>query len=251
MKILIIEDELPAARQLTRMLQQLDSQLTIIETIDSIDTAVRWFKTFPAPDLVMMDIQIADGLSFEIFRQVEVPSPVIFTTAYDQYALQAFKVNAVDYLLKPVEPEALKDAIERVRARAKASVGHGIDVEMLYSHFAQPTYKERFLVRSGQQMLSIRTADIAFFLSDEGLTQAYTHEGKRYFVDHSLEELERLLNPALYFRINRHLTIHQEAVKAIHPHLNGRLKLDTKPNAPEDVFVSRDRSGAFKTWLGG
>jgi DNA-binding LytR/AlgR family response regulator len=251
MKILIIEDEQPAARQLIRLLQQLEPAPTIIEVLDSVETAVRWIKTFPTPDLIMMDIQIADGLSFEIFRQVEVPCPVIFTTAYDQYALQAFKVNAVDYLLKPVEPEALYDAIKRYQERQKAHSGPFFDVEMLYQHYNQPSYKDRFLVRTGQQMVSIRTQEIAFFRSSDGLTQAHTAENKKYFVDHALDELERLLDPAHYFRVSRHLMIRQDAVKAIHPHLNGRLKLDTTPAAPEEVFVSRDRAGAFKTWLGG
>lgn len=249
MNILLIEDELPAARQLTKLLQAQLPDCSILETLDSVEGAVRWLRAFPAPGLIFMDIQIADGLSLDIFRQVEVKSPVIFTTAFDQYAVQAFKVNAVDYLLKPVDPDELQKALERLRERTAS--GPAIDLQALASHFQPVSYKERFLVKSGQHMTFIPTADIAFFRSSDGLTQAHLFSGKKFFIEHTLDELERLLNPRDYFRVSRAVAVRIEAIRKIHPHLNGRLKLDTEPAAPEDLFVSRDRAGDFKRWLGG
>lgn len=249
MKILLIEDEIPAARQLTKLLLAQNPAFQILEALDSVEGSVRWLRTFPAPDLIFMDIQIADGLSFDIFRQVEVKAPVIFTTAFDQYAVQAFKVNALDYLLKPVDPEELGQALEKVEKQKNKPLS--IDLEALSGLFKKESYKDRFLVKTGQQLTFLAVADIAFFRSADGLTQAFTYAGKKYFVENTLEELERLLNPHDFFRVSRSLTLHLNAIHKIHPHLNGRLKLETQPSAPEDVFVSRERVGEFKSWLGG
>lgn len=248
MRILLIEDELPAARQLGKLLQLARPGCQLLDTLDSVESAVRWLRAFPAPDLVFMDIQIADGLSFDIFRQEEVPAPVIFTTAFDQYAVQAFKVNAVDYLLKPVDPEELGKALEKVENRR---VSPGIDMGLIERLFKKDAYKDRFLVKTGQQMSFLLSTDIAFFRSADGLTQAFTFSGKKYFVEHTLEELERLLDPRDYFRISRGMCIRLNTIGKIAPHLNGRLKLETNPPAPEEVFVSRERAGEFKNWLGG
>ncbi len=248
MKILLVEDELPAARQLTKLLLAQDPAFQIIDTLDTVESAVRWMRTFPAPDLVFMDIQIADGLSFDIFRQTTVTAPVIFTTAFDHYAVQAFKVNAVDYLLKPVDPEELKLALDKIRNRR--SLPAALDWDAISGYFKKESYKERFLVKTGQQLAFLAASDIAFFRSSEGLTQAYTFAGKKFFVDNSLEELERLLDPRDFFRISRGMMLRIDAIRKIHPHLNGRLKLEIAPSAPEDVFVSRERAGDFKTWLG-
>ena len=248
-KILLIEDEIPAARQLTKLLLAHNPAFQILEALDSVEGAVRWLRTFPAPDLVFMDIQIADGLSFDIFRQVEVTAPVVFTTAFDHYAVQAFKVNAVDYLLKPVDPEELARALEKVESQKNKSVQ--FDFETLVGFFKKENYKDRFLVKTGQQLAFVQTTDIAFFRSADGLTQAFTFSGKKYFVENTLEELERLLDPRDFFRISRNMTLRLNAIHKIHPHLNGRLKLETQPAAPDDIFVSRERVGEFKSWLGG
>lgn len=248
MKILLIEDEQPAARQLTKLIQQARPNYQVMDALDSVDSAVRWFRTFPAPDLVFMDIQIADGLSFDIFRQTEVKSPVIFTTAFDQYAVQAFKVSAVDYLLKPVDPDELDRAFDKFEQQFHNSP---VDMHALARFFQQESYKERFLVKNGQHFAFVQTSDIAFFRSSDGLTQAHCHNGKKHFVDHTLDELERLLNPRDFFRVSRSLTLHLQSIRKIHPHLNGRLKLDLSPESPEEAVVSRDRAAAFKTWLGG
>lgn len=249
MKILLIEDEIPAARQLTKLLHAHDAGLQVLEALDSVEGAVRWLRTFPAPDLIFMDIQIADGLSFDIFRQVEVTAPVVFTTAFDQYAVQAFKVNALDYLLKPVDPEELATAMQRVRNHKRNQTV--FNPEILSGFFKKERYKDRFLVKSGQQLTFLTASDIAFFRSADGLTQAFTFSGKKYFVENTLEELERLLDPNDFFRVSRGMTLRLNAIHKIHPHLNGRLKIETQPAAPEDVFVSRERVGEFKSWLGG
>ncbi|MEI6409304.1 MAG: LytTR family DNA-binding domain-containing protein [Bacteroidota bacterium] len=248
MKILIIEDEQPAARQLTKLLHQVNPGFQILDTLDSVDSAVRWMRNFPQPDLIFMDIQIADGLSFDIFKQTDITAPVVFTTAFDQYAVQAFKVNAIDYLLKPIDPDDLSRALDKIQKQQKAPE---INLDVIAQYFKKETYKDRFLVKTGQQLAFLQVQDIAYFRSSEGLTQAFTFPGKKYFIDHTLEELDRLLDPRDYFRIGRGLTIRLNSIKAIHPHLNGRLKLELNPAAPDEVFVSRERVAEFKGWLGG
>ena len=249
MQILIIEDEIPAAKQLEKLLRTCAPDATIVGVLDAVETAVNWFNISAPPDLVFMDIQIADGLSFDIFSQVKVPAPVIFTTAFDQYAVQAFKVNAIDYLLKPVDPEDLQRALEKVQ-QSQQPVDHA-RLEKMLALFQKPNYKDRFLVKSGQHFVVLPCSEIAWFRSSDGLTQAYTISGKKHFIEHTLDELERLLEPQHFFRTSRNTILCTAAIKAIHPHLNGRLKLETIPVSSEDIFVSRERVAAFKEWLGG
>ncbi|MBN8676782.1 MAG: response regulator transcription factor [Chitinophagales bacterium] len=248
MQTLLIEDEIPAARRLSKMLNETRPGIRILDTLDSVESAVRWFRTFPMPDLVFMDIQIADGLSFDIFRQVEIQAPVIFTTAFDQYAVQAFKVSAVDYLLKPIDQKDLEKAL--IKYEQQSNKKAPLDIESLAKLLRKETYKERFLVKNGALLAFIAASDIAYFRSADGLTQAFTFNGKKYFIENSLEELETLLDPKDFFRIGRGMTIRLNALQKIHPHLNGRLKLELSPALSEDVFVSRERAGDFKSWLG-
>ncbi len=249
MKVLLIEDEIPAARQLSKLLLEQRPAFQILDTLDSVEGALRWFRTFPAPDLVFMDIQIADGLSFDIFKATEIKSPVVFTTAFDQYAVQAFKVNAVDYLLKPIDPDDLSKALVKIEQQRSGT--KVFEYEMLAQYFKKEQYKDRFLVKTGQQLAFLAVSDIAYFRSGDGLTQAFTFAGKKYFVENTLEELERLLHPRDFFRVSRNMTLRINAISKILPHLNGRLKLETTPAASEEVFVSRERAAEFKTWLGG
>lgn len=251
MKILIIEDELPAARQLAKLLSELDlGRPQILETLDSVEAAVHWLRTFSTPDLIFMDIQVADGLSFDIFKQVEVKSPVIFTTAFDQYAVRAFRVNAVDYLLKPVDPDDLKAAIEKV-LNSKKAISTTLELEALERFFEKKEYKERFLIKNGANFGFLNTADVAYFRSDNSLTQAITQNGKSPVVEHSLDELESLVNPKEFFRINRNMMVRLTAIQKISPYLNGRLILELAPSAKGEVIVSREKVGEFKVWLGG
>ena len=249
MRTLVIEDEIPAARRLSKMLTSARPATNILDTLDSVEGAVRWLRTFPPPDLIFMDIQIADGLSFDIFRQVDISAPVVFTTAFDQYAVQAFKVSAVDYLLKPIDPKDLEIAIQKFEnQRFKQSP---LDIDMLSRLIKKESYKDRFLVKVGQQLSFLPTLDIAYFRSADGLTQAFSHAGKKFFVEHTLEELENLLDPRDFFRVSRGLMVRLTAIQKIHPHLNGRLKLELLPASSEEVFVSRERASEFKVWLGG
>ena len=251
MKILIIEDEQPAARQLAKLLSELNlGSPQILETLDSVEASVQWLRTFTAPDLIFMDIQVADGLSFDIFRQVEVKSPVIFTTAFDQYAVRAFRVNAVDYLLKPVDPDDLREAIEKV-LHAKKAVTTTLELEALERFFEKKEFKDRFLIKNGANFGFLNTVDVAYFKSDNSLTQAFTQSGKCPVVEHSLDELESLVNPKDFFRINRNMMIQLSAIQKISPYLNGRLILELAPAAKSEVIVSREKVGEFKIWLGG
>jgi len=199
----------------------------------------------------MKILLIEDELSFDIFRQVDLTAPVIFTTAFDHYAVQAFKVNAVDYLLKPVDPEELVQALDRLRSRQSTPSAVPFDFDSIARFFKKETYKDRFLVKTGQQLAFLNVTDIAWFRSSDGLTQAFTLTGKKFFVEHTLEELENLLNPNDFFRISRNMVLRLQAIQKIHPHLNGRLKLELQPVSLEEVFVSRERAGEFKIWLGG
>lgn len=255
MKILIIEDELPAAKQLTKMLVQIDPSVSVIETIDSVESSVKWLNTFPTPDAIFMDIQIADGLSFDIFTQVEIACPVIFTTAFDQYAIKAFKVNAIDYLLKPIDEDELSEAVQKIKNRKTEMVlppQYSNDFfKNIYQNSTKQDFKERFLIKTGQSFSSIETSEIAYFFSEEGLTQCLVFNQKKHIIEHPLDELERLLNPKDFFRINRKLILNIKAIQKISPHFNGRLKLELTPPYREEVFVARERVGDFKGWLGG
>jgi DNA-binding LytR/AlgR family response regulator len=248
MKILLIEDELPAAKQLTKMLLQYDADITVIEVLDSVEASVKWLQTFPAPDAIFMDIQIADGLSFDIFTKVEITSPVIFTTAFDQYAIKAFRVAAIDYLLKPIEPEELENALNRLKEKTQQNVP---DFSKMLDLLQRSNKKERFLVKSGGSLVSIETSDIHYFFSEDGLTQATMNVGKKHIIEFTLDELEQQLDPKNFFRISRKMILNTKAIQKIHTHFNSRLKLDLTPSFHEEVFVSRERVNGFKTWLGG
>jgi len=251
MNILIIEDEQPAAKRLTKLIQQEEAEAKIVGTLDSVESAVKWLKTFKTPDLVFMDIQLADGLSFDIFTKVEINSPIIFTTAYDQYALQAFKVNSVDYLLKPIDPDELRKAFAKfkmVYAHEPTTYDQGA-IEQLIQAMTKKDYKERFLVKTGQHLQYINVEDIAYFYSEDGLVHLQTNTTKRYIIDYTLDQLEGMIDPHCFFRINRKIITNICAVKKIHTYFNSRLLLDLAPKINLEVIVSRDRVGDFKQWL--
>jgi DNA-binding LytR/AlgR family response regulator len=248
MKILLIEDELPAAKQLSKMLLHEDSNITIIEVLDSVEASVRWLKNYPAPDAIFMDIQIADGLSFDIFTQVNITCPVIFTTAFDQYAIKAFRVAAIDYLLKPIDPDDLHAAMLRLREKVQEKTN---DFTKMLDFLQKKPIKERFLVKKGHGFVSIETADIAYFFAEGGIVQAMLSDGHKYIIEHTLEEIEQQLNGQDFFRINRKMLLHDKSIVKIQQHFNSRLKLEIAPVFNEEIFVARERVQAFKTWLGG
>jgi two-component system, LytTR family, response regulator LytT len=256
MKVLIIEDELPAARQLTKMLAQADENIKVIEVIDSVEASVKWLNTFPTPDAVFMDIQIADGLSFDIFNHVEIPCPVVFTTAFDQYAIKAFKVNAIDYLLKPIDEDELQDVLDKI-VYLTSNIAHQVPpqynadfMQNILAQIKKTDFKERFLIKQGQNFISIETIDIAYFFSEDGLSQFYVFNNKKYLIENTLDELETVLNPKDFLRINRKMIVNLKAIQKISPHFNGRLKLELMPVYKDEIYVARERVTDFKAWLG-
>jgi len=251
MRILIIEDEKPAAQRITKLVENLDKTIEIIEVIDSVEDTIAWFKTNQMPDLTFMDIQLADGLSFDIFKGVKVTCPVIFTTAYDEYALEAFKVNSIDYLLKPIDPKALDRAWQKYQSLKGNSNSDILGLlETFKSQVEQKRYKERFLVKKGDGFKYVKVDEIAYFYADEGLTFIRTFEKERLVIDEKMNQLETGLDPHNYFRINRKLIISDRSVDEISNYFNNRLKLTIKPNFSEEVIVARDRVSGFKAWLG-
>jgi two-component system, LytTR family, response regulator LytT len=251
MHILLIEDEQPAARRLEKLLHEVRENLTLIGPLDSIETSVDYLQNNDQPDLILMDIELADGQSFEIFKQVDVQSPVIFTTAYDEYALQAFKVNSVDYLLKPIDREQLNAAIAKFE-RTKPDASSALNIDELLAQLSpnSSAYRSRFLVKMGQRMIPVDVKDAAYFHSEDKLTFLHTYEGRRLPLDLTLDDLERSLEPGRYFRANRQFIIAVDTVQNVHMHFNGKLKLDLKPKPEGEVFVSREKSSTFKQWLG-
>ncbi|MEM6726429.1 MAG: LytTR family DNA-binding domain-containing protein, partial [Bacteroidota bacterium] len=243
MRVLIIEDEKPAARRLERMILECDPSIDVVDKIDSVEAAVNWLTTFSDPDLLFMDIQLADGISFDIFSKVEVIAPVVFTTAYDQYMLQAFKVNSVDYLLKPIDPNELCAALDKFK---RLRSGEGSDQQLLaiksmMEAMRPQEFKSRFMVKMGQQLVVVPLDEVAYFLSEDGLAFLVTQSGKRFAMDQSLDQLKNVLDPAKFFRINRKLVVCFESINKIHTWFNSRLKLELRPSPKGDVVVSRDR----------
>ncbi len=253
MKVIIIEDEQPAALQLKKLLTQTDPSVSVIEIIDSVESSVKWLQTFPAPDAIFMDIQIADGLSFDIFNHVNIQSPVVFTTAFDQYAIKAFKVNAVDYLLKPIDEDELGEVLDKIKKKKAETMpfDNGLFLKNLLQDFPKKDYKQRFLIKNGQNLTSIDVSDIAYFFSEDGINQFYVFSNKKHIVEHTLDELESFLNPKDFFRINRKLIVNIKAIQKISPHFNSRLKLSLTPLFSAEILVARERVSDFKAWLGG
>lgn len=248
---MIIEDEQPAAKQLAKLIQKIRPQAQLLSSLDSIESSVEFFATTSdIPDLIFMDIQLADGLSFDIFDQVTVQAPVIFTTAFDQYTLKAFKVNSIDYLLKPIDPEELGTAIEKYENiyQQPPALSPALLYQLKHA-LTEPAYKERFLIKIGQQLIYLRTEEIRYFFSEDSLVYAITVENKKHLVDFSLDQLEQVLSPHDFFRINRKIILHLEAIHKIHTYFNGRLKLEILPRQDLEAIVSRDRVPDFKQWL--
>jgi len=248
MNILIIEDEPLAAERLQNLLMQYDQHFVITAILDSVTASVNYLNNFVAPDLIFMDIMLADGQSFDIFEKIDVNVPVIFTTAYDEFALKAFKVNSVDYLLKPVDPTLLSKALKKFM-----TIGRDFDkikefVKSLIVNDAVP-YKSRFLVKSGKTYTPVILSEIAYFSYEKKLTFLYTKTAKRFMLDQSLDELESMLDPKLFFRLNRQYLSSFSAIKSVHPYFNSKLRVHLLPDAINEITVSRERAGNLMAWL--
>jgi two-component system, LytTR family, response regulator LytT len=263
MQVLIIEDEPLAVKKLVRLLEEVAFDLKVAGTAGSIRAAVEWLEGNPAPDLIFLDIELSDGQSFEIFQRTRVKSPVIFTTSYDEFALQAFKVNSVDYLLKPIQREELDKAIAKYRelkmqyVRDANPISAGIESLLLALNgggtaAAAPAkeYRTRFLVKHLQKYVTVEVPDIAYFWSEGRINFFKTRTGQKYLVEYTMEELEAMLDPRDWFRVSRQFIVSVPSVSEIHPFFNNRLKLHLKPQEPEEVTVSRERVNDFKVWLG-
>lgn len=248
MKVLIIEDEQPAAHKLIRLLEEADRQIEVLDVLGSIEQAINWLSDNPSPELIFMDIQLEDGISFEIFETCKIQTPVIFTTAYDEYALKAFKVNSVDYLLKPIAPDDLKAALYKFNTFHREQVNY-TRLESILSQL-QPKTKERFLIKVAEHYRSIQTTSISCFFILERSTFIRTDTGKSYAIDHSLDKIEQLVDPRLFFRINRNFIVNFSAIHDIIAYSSNRLKIIlTNRTEDEDILVSRERVTEFKEWM--
>jgi len=251
MKIVIIEDEELAARRLEGMIRECDSSIEVIARLESVEDSVEWFRNHPSPDLIFLDIHLEDDLSFAIFEKVKVDAPVIFTTAYDEYAIRAFKMKSIDYLLKPIVQEELARSLDKFHEFSSPKPQQ--DMETLFRMFVkpgQPDYKERFSVTIGQKIKTFPINEISWFYSEEGITFMVTNDNHQYPIDFSLDDLTDMLDPKFFFRINRQFIIKMEAIGNIHIYPKSRLKLELKPVSTKEVFVSRDKVTKFKQWLG-
>lgn len=251
MKVLIIEDEAPAFRRLEKILLEIDPDIEILEVLDSVEDTVNWLKNHKSPDLAFMDIQISDGISFQIFDQVEVSCPIIFTTAYDEYMLKAFKVNSIDYLLKPIKKEDLEHAMQKHRSLRVSTGASDLDVTQLIRQIklTEIAYKSRFLVKQGEKMLSIKTDDIVCFQSKHGVVHIVTSHNKSYLSDFTLDDLMAQLDPLRFFRANRQFIVHVEYVQAVHKYFKGKLLIELAHFNEEQVIVSSEKATRFKQWL--
>lgn len=252
-KVLIIEDEEAASRRLNKLITELMPEATIAGTIASIASALAWFKDNNQPDLIFADIHLADGSSFELFKHVKIECPIIFITAYDQYALQAFQINSIHYLLKPVKKEDLQLAIERFRKISPSPQKPSIDFEKVLSMIKQPEahYKERFIIRFGEHIKTIEIHDIAWFYTENKANFAVLKDGKRYPIDHNLDELEQMISPKEFFRINRQFIISYGSIAEMVSYSKSRVFIKLNPPSKIETIVSTERSASFKAWLAG
>lgn len=252
MKVLIIEDEHLAAERMAELVRQYDPDIQISGIIDSVKDVVLWLKTNPQPGLIFMDIQLADGLCFDIFDQVPVEAPVIFTTAYEEYAIRAFKVNSVDYLLKPVDYTELCAALNKFKkqysAKKEASFLPGEILQSVRKMIVKP-YKNRFVIRVGDHLKSVAVEDIMYFYSQEKTTNLVTSDSRVYIIDYSLDRLMEIIDTEKFFRINRQNILNRDAIDDIVVYSISRLKVKLKLAGHEPLIVSRDKVNGFKAWL--
>lgn len=250
MKILVIEDEKLAADRLMKMIREIEPTAEFLATIVSIQSAVEWFRHHPDPDLILMDIHLADGQSFDVFKSVRVNAPVIFVTAYDEHALEAFTVNSIDYLLKPVKKEDLQRAFDKFH---RFSGSNSVQIEQLLQQLGVrgKEFQKRMVIRYGDTIKMVDIHDVAYFYTEDKINYLCTHANLKYPIDFNLDELEGLLDPASFFRINRQFIINISAIDKMLAWSKSRVKVVLKPATQEDTIVSTERSPFFKDWLTG
>lgn len=249
MDVVIIEDEMLAAERLQSLIRNFDASINVVATLESIDESVHWLQSKPHPDLLFVDIHLSDGHSFEIFKKINLQKPVIFTTAYDNYALDAFKLFSIDYILKPVTAEALGSAMNKYKSIAgMAATNYSLLSDAVKENF-NTRYKNRFLAKVGQRSFFLHADEVAYFFADNKIVFLVDKEGNRFIINFTLEKLEPLLDPHDFFRINRKMIIHSKAIEQVKPYFNNRLKLSLKGiKADEEIIISRERVADFKEW---
>ncbi|WP_339608187.1 LytTR family DNA-binding domain-containing protein [uncultured Roseivirga sp.] len=258
MKVFIIEDEIPAAEKIQRYLKRYDENIEILGQAMSVKQAISWLDENHDVDLLLMDIQLTDGLSFDIFKSVKIDIPVIFTTAYNEYAIEAFKANGIDYLLKPVTFDALSESLDkfknlknRLSEQGKVETESVIDLQAALQMLSKREYKTRFMVKIGEHIRSVTTDTIHLFYAEGRNAYIVTEEGKRLIIDYKLETLEEMLDPKKFFRVNRSYIIEINAIKDVLVYSNSRLKIILHLNFDREIIVSREKVNAFKTWFDG
>ena len=256
LKIIIIEDEIPAANRLKKLILDCVPDAQILEILDTVEEAIEWFKNNDEPDVVFSDIQLADGISFEIYEQVEVKCPIIFTTAYDQYAIKSFELNSIDYLLKPFTKEKLEKSFKKLRKiqfnKSENDSLSTLNFNTLLENALNgkdDIYKQRFLISKGDTLIPIATADIAYIFTEDKAVLIKTHDGKNYFLTNSLDDIELQLDPSMFFRLNRQFITSLDAIEKISQYFNGKLKVKLKPTQGGEIIVSRAKTPVFKNWL--
>jgi DNA-binding LytR/AlgR family response regulator len=249
MKVVIVEDEKLSAEHLSLLLQRIDSSIEVVRCLDTVKGTITAFNAGLKADLILLDIHLADGNSFEIFNHVNIETPIIFTTAYDQYAIQAFKQNSIDYLLKPVSLTDMQFALEKYNKQQQVANKHLIDHLTTAYQLLNKQYKTRFLVKMGQSIDTIPTTDIQHFETEDSISFLITKKGTRYPIDYSLEQLESMLDPKAFFRINRKIILNIQSIDKVNTYSNSRLSIAVKFLDGDARIVSRERVNDFKTWL--
>lgn len=250
MNVLILEDETLASQKIENLLKEIDDTLNVVGILKSVEAAKEWFASNDSPELVISDIRLLDGLSFELFESISYRNPVIFTTAYDQYAIKAFEVNSIDYLLKPIQKEKMISALSKLN-KGDDSEMHPAPYQEIMEMIrtSKEDYKTRFMIKAGQKILAVPVEKIAYFYSLNKLTYIVTMDGKKYPCDQTLEVIEHQVDSKLYFRANRKFIVKFESISEIHPYFKGRLKINLMPEAEDDIVISAERTPAFKKWL--
>jgi two-component system response regulator LytT len=248
MKIVIVEDEPAAANQLRFLLNQLDIGHEVMATLETVIEGIDWLNTNEKPDLILSDIQLADGISFEIYEQVHLKSPIIFTTAFDEYAIRAFKLNSIDYLLKPIDLASLRFAIEKFNNQqlVKEEI---LDKLIKQRVFSQKTYRKSFLVRYREKLLPIKSEEFAFFFIENSLVYGQMYDGRKFILDFKLDDIETQLDPIDFTRANRQFILSRNTISELGTYINSRIKVKTLPNAPFDIIISKEKVTLFKKWF--
>jgi len=250
MDILIIEDEQLASDKLKSIVYDLSESHTIVATIDTVEDSIEWLNSNEHPDLILSDIHLADGLCFTIYSTVQVKCPIIFTTAYEKYAIQAFEVNSIDYLLKPVQKEKLKIALQKCQQRLSSHKEYDIYEKLKSTILKAPVqYKSRFLCKLGSKIKSVESSSIQYFYSQDKITFLVDQDKNRLPINNTLDEIDQMLDPTLFFRVNRKYIVSFNGIAEIHTYFKGRLKLKLNPNIEDDIIVSSEKSPIFKAWL--